>query len=243
MFFLNRTRQAKRRPRSMLLERLESRELLSVAPIYMARQESLVSGAPAVQAILTRAGTTNPSETAAAADSSATPQPTARELLRQRYTAKLSGTYTTGPGRYTDQVMQGYVTTSGSSNQSLNIDMQLRFFTYTDPSEPISGVAALIPRNTSTTGSNLILDLSAPAPTTPGKLPTHFTWTVDPTSGGLYTSAGTLGGGSGTLDIHYRPTGAGRGRVTTMGKAFVVINGLVNADGIFNNLGVMGNRA
>jgi len=222
----------------VLLEALESRDLLSVVPIFMARESrNAANSAASVQAILNRAATS-----VETGNSSTDAQPTARELLRQRYSAKAVGTYTTGPGRFTDQVLQGAVLASGSSNQSLHVDVQLQFFEFTDPTKPVSGVAAVIPRNTSTTGSNLILDLTASPPSSPGKLPTHFTWTVDSSSGGLYTTAGPAGGGQGTLDIHYVPTGVGHGRVTTTGRASVVIQGLVNANGTFSNISGPGNR-
>ncbi len=250
MLFSRQSPEPRRRRRGPLVERLESRDLLSVVPLFMAHRAAVNSG-PSVQAIL--ANSANAAEAAAGNNgtaSTATPQPTARELLRQRYVAKVSGTYTTGPGRYTDQLMQGSVLAAGNSNQSFNMDLQLRYFVFTDPTQPITGVAALIPRNSGTTGSNLILDLTATPPSVPGQLPTHFTWKVDSTSGGLYTNAnssspsssGSFGTGQGTLDIHYAPSGRGRGGVTSKGKVFIIVHGSINADGIFSNIGTLGNR-
>ncbi|MHC5544731.1 hypothetical protein ACYOEI_41390, partial [Singulisphaera rosea] len=165
-----------------------------------------------------------------------TGQPTAQTLRRQAYVAKATGSYGIAPGAYTDQKLQGYVLASGGSNQSLHLDLQMRFFVPKDPTQPATGVATLIPRNAATSGSTLILDLTS-VPDGSGSLPTHYTWTVDSSSGGLYTNGGGFGQGQGTLDIRYL-TGGKRS-----GRASIVIQGQVNASGIFSNLASVGNRS
>jgi hypothetical protein len=168
-------------------------------------------------------------------------QPTPHELLRQRFTAKASGSFVSGPGRFTDQSLQGSIEATGGSSDSLHIDLRMQFFVPNDPTQPVTGVAALIPRNVSTTGSTLILDLTALPRGGSTALPGHFTWTVDGSSGGLYTSAGGFGTGQGTLDVHYGALRNGRGRAFEMGRASVVVQGLVNAGGIFSDVGGPGN--
>lgn len=219
-----RSRGSAKRRRGLQLERLEGRDLLSVVPIFMAQHGRAVASAnDAAVSALAGAGDT-------------TGQPTPRTLHRQAYMAKFSGTYGIAPGAYTDQKLQGYVFATGGSNQSLHLELQMRFFIPKDPTQPATGVATLLPRNAATTGSTLILDLTS-VPNGSGSLPTHYTWTVDSSSGGLYTNGGGFGQGQGTLDIRYL-TGGRRS-----GRASIVIQGQVNASGIFSNIASLGNRS
>lgn len=231
----NRTERAARRRAGLAVERLEARGLLSVVPIFMARGHLAAHDPPA---LLTSISASDPGTLAAAAG-----QPTPHELARQHFVSKASGSFVTGPGRYSNQALQAYINASGGSTHSLHVDVQVRYFVPTDPTQPITGVATLIPRNVSTTGSTLILDLQAPPAAGSTALPGHFTWTVDPTSGGLYTNAGGFGMGQGTLDVHYVAGGKRPGRVFSAGRAFLVLHGLINADGIFSDVGGSGNSS
>jgi hypothetical protein len=223
----DRDRRIRRRRLSPAVERLETVELMSVVPIYMAHQ-------------MGHSRTVSPLAPAAIT-SSETGQPTPHELARQRFVANANGPFVTGPGRFTDQLLQGSIEASGTSNQSLNLVLRMGFFVPTDPTRPTTGVAALIPRNVSTTGSTLILDLTAAPGSGTNALPTHFTWTVDPSSGGLYTNAAGLGMGQGTLDVHYRPGGKGTRRAFPAGRAAVVVKGMINTGGVFSDIGGHGN--
>jgi hypothetical protein len=211
------------------VEPLESRGLLSVVPIFMAREHGVSRGVPALLS----------SQQAPDGATSAS-VPTPHELRREHYSAKAAGPFVTGPGRYTDQALQVSISAFGGSTHSFHVGINLRYFVPRDPARPITGVAAIIPRNASTSGSTLVLDLRAEPTGALSALPSHFTWTVDSSSGGIYTSAGTFGTGQGTLDIHYVSGGRRPGRAFSSGKAFLVLNGLVNADGIFNVLGGQG---
>jgi hypothetical protein len=171
-----------------------------------------------------------------------TGQPTAHELARQRYVANAGGPFLTGPGRFTDQLLQGSIEASGGSNQSLNLVVRMAFFVPRDPTQPTTGVATLIPRNVSTTGSTLILDLTAATGSEKNGVPTHFTWTVDPTSGGLYSNAGGFGEGQGTLDIRYRFGGKPARPNFPAGHATVAIKGLINTGSVFSDVGGLGNK-
>jgi hypothetical protein len=214
------------RPGGLRIELLERRDLLSVIPILetLAHQANLRTRA-SVQV--------GPAQT-----SESTAQPTPHEVARERFIAKLSGQYVTGPGRFTDQSLQALVLGTGGSNQALRMQMQLRFYMPTDPSQPTTGQAALFDKNVANTGSALILDLTAAPQAGSAGLPTSFTWTVDGSSGGLWTNAV----GQGTLQVHYVRGGKLPRRANGAGRAYLVFQGAVNTTMVGNDLGAPGNR-
>lgn len=181
--------------------------------------------------------------TATAPTTAASAQLTPAETAREQYVTRLKGSYTVGQGRTTDQAAQIFSSGYGGSNQSFHVNSLLRIQIPADKSKPATGVIGLIPWNTSTTGSNLFLDLTAVPGSEFHGLPTQFTWTVDPSSGGIYQSVGPYGTGSGTLTIRYFGGGAGRGAVFHTGQLQIGIQGLINTSGISNVLGVRGNVA
>src|SRR5262249_20915741 len=85
----------------------------------------------------------------------------------------------------------------------------------------------------------LLLDLTAdPAQRFQG-LPTHFTWTVNGASGGVWTAAT----GEGTLDVHYTVTGGTRGEFPR-GKVTIVVQGrVVTNHGLALNTSLPGSRS
>lgn len=169
-------------------------------------------------------------------------QPTRHELLREHFVAKLAGPYTTGPGRFTDQALQGFILGSGGSNQSLRLFLQMRFFVPIDGAQPTTGLAVLLDKTSSTTGNALVLDLTSTPGSGSNSLPGHFTWTVDPASGGLYSTAGGFGMGQGTLDVHYAPSNKASRKGIGTGNSYVVINGLINTAGGLTDVTMLGNR-
>ena len=180
-----------------------------------------------------------------AADAPTTPVPTAHELIRETYHAGLRGSYNVGPGRFTNQSAQVSSIGAGGSNQSFHLDYQMRIVIPKDPTASTTGVIALFPWNVATTGTVLILDLTAD-PTSVSSatgLPTHYTWTVDPASGGIYSNAGGYGTGSGTLDMSFSHPVKGRGAVSQTGQVAIKIAGLINTGGVFNVIGNVGNIA
>lgn len=168
--------------------------------------------------------------------------PTPHELARQTYVGKFLGSYTLGVGRTSGEARQIYTLGSGTTNQALHGQYQMRVSIPTNPTVPTTGVIALFPTNVATTGSTLILDLTADPTSLVRGLPTHYTWSVDPGSAGLYTNGGGYGTGQGTLDIHFLNPRRGPAPATQSGKTTVVIHGLINVAGVFNDLGVPGNR-
>ena len=206
------------------VERLEVREVPYAS--------SLLTGSATMANLL--ASTSRSSETAVPqVILTEAPQPTARELARQRFTAKFSGEYVVGPGRYTNQAAQFFISGGGLSSFFRKGDVQIGVFTPVDPTQPTTGIAALIDKNASNSGNVLVLDLEGDA----GSLdsagrPTHFTWTVNGSSGGSFSDAT----GSGTLDIHYWAGGRLHTRVPRAGKAAVVFQGLVDTNGVTNIL-------
>jgi hypothetical protein len=222
------------RRRVLRVEGLETRELLSLTPfLYRSvavHQHSTANlSAASIQADAATGGSiTMP-----------TGQPTPQELARQRLSAKLSGTYQMGPGRFTSQAAQVLILAVGNSNTTLHVNIQMAIFT---PSDPVNGAtlaeANLSSRNVGSSGSTLDLLTTTATNLDALGVPTHYTWTVGPSSGGLYSNAT----GGGTIDIDLIPNRKAPRGATSAGRAFVVIQGSVNTSGIFNDLAAPGNR-
>jgi hypothetical protein len=205
------------------LEGLEDRRLLS----YYGRL---------VQVPMAQVGSVSASQVGGNTSDLGPPSP--QEAARERFVARLAGTFETAPGRYQKQPLQGLVLTTGGSNQSLHLQSQMQFFTYTDPTLPPNGQIYMATKNVGNTGNQLILDLTADPTALAHGLPTHFTWTVDGTSGGVWQSAT----GQGTLNISYTVTGQTRGFLH--GKAIVTAQGqIVTNHGLTSNLALPGSRS
>ena len=227
------------RRRVFQVERLETRDLLTFTLVHQG-----MSFSPAVLSAIQAADAARLAESQAPpASPTGTGIPSAHELVRQSYIGKFVGSYTVGSGRFSDQASQIYTLGSGTSNQSLHGQYQMRVTLPKDPKANIGGVIALFGTNVATTGSTLILDLTADPNSRVRGLPTHYTWSVSPSSGGLYTNAGGFGEGQGTLDIHFLPGGKRSPSVLQTGRTTVVIKGLINVGGVFNDLGVPGSIA
>lgn len=209
-------RKSDRQRRHVQLEPLEARELMSLAPYLYA--------AAAAQSPARTSSTSTPTHVVTLA---ATPQ----ELARERFTASYTGQVLFGRGRTTDQLSQAFFVGPMTSSAFLHGNLAMSLFTPADPTQPVAGQAALIVRNVSNSGNELILDLQG-SPSAGTSPPTHLTWTVNNSSGGTFTNAT----GQGTVDIHYRrftrPTAAG----AQAAVATVIFHGLVNTTGINNVL-------
>ena len=106
----------------------------------------------------------------------------------------------------------------------------MALFNPVDPTQPITGEAALIVKNVANTGNLLALTLHGdPQPGDHG-LPTRLTWTVDDNSGGNYTGAT----GQGTAQIVYFPAGKLPKRAFGAGRFGIVFRGEVATVGVFN---------
>jgi hypothetical protein len=205
-----------KRPFDPRLERLEVREVLT-SPTLLAGPIRQAGAAVAALAAL------DPTPGA----------PTRREKLREAFSARFKGDFTTGPGRFTDQASQTYMFGGGNSNMFLHADIQLGYFTYKDASKPASGLAALIVKDVGNTGNELDLDLVGdPSSLDRRGRYTRFNWTVADSSGGAYTGAT----GQGTLRLIYMPGGKFTRRAFGGGTAGVVIQGSVYTNGINNIL-------
>jgi hypothetical protein len=158
--------------------------------------------------------------------------PTAHEMARTAFGARFQGSYTTGPGRLTNQALLTYFKGGGTSNQFFHGDALIVINTPSDSSQPVTGTAQLFDKNVATTGSALVLDLRGSAPASPLKPPTQLTWTVDSSSGGAYTNAT----GQGTLDLIYFPGGKRPARALQAGTAGAVFQGQVTTTGVGNIL-------
>lgn len=166
--------------------------------------------------------------------------PTQHEIARETLVAKQVGEYIVGPPRFTNQSFQIALKTSGGSNQSFHMNLLGAIYMPKTPGDPITGVVSLLPKNVAETGSVAVLDLVGDPNSLDHGLPTHFTWTSDPNSGGVYLNGGGFGIGYGTLDIHYTASGKLRQRATGGGNATIVVQGLIDTGGVFSPIQVVG---
>jgi hypothetical protein len=158
-------------------------------------------------------------------------------LLYRPFVARFQGAYIVGPPRTSSQVSQTYGYGGGISSAFLHADLQMAFFTPTDPGQPIFGQAVMMLKDVGNTGNELALDLTA----VPGAVdrrgrPTQFTWTVNGASGGSFTA----GEGSGTARVLYSPgqyPGQGHLRnVLGSGHFGIIFQGSLGTTNLFNIL-------
>jgi hypothetical protein len=158
--------------------------------------------------------------------------PTAHERAREAFSARFQGPFVTGPGRFKDRSLLIHVSGGGTSNQFFHGNAIIQINVPKDPAQPVTGFAQLFAKNVATTGTTLVLDLTGTAPADPSQRPGHLTWTVDASSGGLYTAAT----GQGTLDLIYFPGGNIPSRAFQAGDAGAVFQGQINTTGTGNLL-------
>lgn len=256
----NRRKQARLKPS---VEGLETRDLMSVAPLL----GNLSSAAATQNAAFVAAE--NRSQYLASIPSRATtvqigphgitpfqtaigqaleelyppgsPQPTPHEIVRQTLIAKFTGSYILGPPRFTNQAFQIAIKGSGGSNQSFHNSILMGSFIPRSLTKgTISGVASIMPKNIAETGSMLVLDLTGNPNYLFHGLPTHYTWTADSNSGGIYLAGAGFNIGTGTLDIHFIPNGKLRSRAFGGGKVQIVVQGIINTGGVFSDIQIPG---
>lgn len=204
-----------RRGRVLETERLEPRALL--ATHSLANPAVLAMATPEVSAALT------------------TPEPTAREIARQHYSGVFQGSYLIGPGQYTNQAATIRIEASGHSNQSYNANMQMILLTPRDHvNGTTTGAANVAARNVATSGTSLIINITAPPPTSRGGLPTSGTWTVSGGSGGAYSAVGPFGEGSGTVTMRYIANGKVPKGARGAGRVLVLLQGQIYSSGVTN---------
>jgi hypothetical protein len=221
------------------LESLEGRELLTFTLIHQAN----ITGPRTLAGLASRA-----SALAKASGSASTPQTgdttgtlTPHEVRRQSFVARFKGDYLVGPGRTTDQAAQLTSLGYGGGNQSFHWWSNMRIVLPKDPNAPVTGVIYIVSWNVGTSGTQLFLDLTGDPSSEVHGLPTHYTWTVDPASSGIYSGAAGYGTGQGTLDIKFFPEGRAQAPASQKGQLQFSVNGLIDTSGNFNVLGVLGN--
>jgi hypothetical protein len=154
-----------------------------------------------------------------------TPKP--GELKRQRFSARYEGPYSVVPGRTTTQAIQTLIQGTGTANTMLHSDIQIRLVTPKDSSLPIGGVSTIFDRNINS-NTALGLDLAAPQQDVDsGGRPNHIpTVTIDVNaSSGVYVEAYATG----TINIHYIPSGKRTAGVLSQGTAIVTIHAQIYA--------------
>jgi hypothetical protein len=210
MSFPSRRNRGRQRRVRLSIEGLETRNLLTLSPVLLAVSPIFHQALPAQTDGLTP-----------------------REMVRERFTATFSGQFTQGPGRFTSQASQIFVSGGGLSSAFRHGDLQLALFIPKDPSAAVTGEAFLIVKNVSNSGNLLDLDLqTTPQQLDPNGRPTLLTWTVGGSSGGTFNGAT----GSGTLEIRYRPFGRANRRGVSAGGANVLFHGQINTIGVGNVL-------
>jgi hypothetical protein len=227
--------RTRRSRRDLYAEPLEARDV----PTVLAHPLALH---PAAAVLTPHQGVTNVSQgitgsPTAPPASDAGGLPTSHEVSRQRFIGKFKGDYIIGPGRYTDQAAALSSLGYGGSNRTLHLLSNMRLVLPTDANQPSTGQIYMAGRDVATTGSALVLDLTGVAGSDFRGFPTRYTWTVDPASGGVYTSAS----GEGTFDLTYFRSSPGPQPGMVHGQLQFTINGFVNVAGIFHNTGLLGN--
>ena len=183
--------RSSRRRRGLGIERLETREVLSTYAGVLARGQIVAErqALATTEALASQShtGVATPSVTSAAVNAST---PTPREIRRQTFVAKFKGVYFVGPPQFTDESQRIFFNVSGGSNQIFTANGLVVINTPSSGSQPTTRATAnLFGRDIATTGSDLILDLSAAPLGNPRALPTHLTWTIHGASAGTYSLA------------------------------------------------------
>jgi hypothetical protein len=237
----------KRRETAPRLELLEARELLTFSLVHHAKL-----AAPGTLATLAQraalqaqaagsAGIGDHATPPPTVDASGTPTP--HEIRRESFVGRFKGNYTIGPGRTSAQSLQLSALGYGGSNQSFHLWTNMRITVPTDPSLPPTGVIYIISWNVGTTGTQLFLDLKAlPGSTRVNGIPTQYTWTVDPSSSGIYANVAGYGTGTGTMNVQFFRPSPAKPPGTLQGQMNFAINGLIDVSGDFNVIGVLGNK-
>jgi hypothetical protein len=204
----------------LVIEWLEARELLT-APTLLAGHTAPVNLGWLAAQSGARAETLPPHN------------PTPHELARERFSARFSGSFVSGPGRFTDQALQTFIKGGGTSNAFLHGNLQMSVYTPVDSTGQTTGLAALIVKNVSNTGNVVVLDLMGDTQSLDRSgRPTRLNWTVDGASGGTFSNAT----GQGTLQILYQPGGKLPARALSAGSAGVIFRGSIETNGVTNIL-------
>jgi hypothetical protein len=224
------------------IERLETREVLSTYAAVLARGQIIAARqALATTEALASQGPASNATPALTTGSATASTPTPRTLRRAVFVAKFKGVYFVGPPQFTDESQRIFLNVSGGSNQILRANALVVINTPASGSLPTTRATAnIFGRDIATTGSNLVLDLSAPPLGNPRSLPTHLTWTINGASAGTYALASMPADpnnpGSplpGTLDISFHPTRrGGPGGAFSMGTATLVFRGSIFTTGV-----------
>jgi hypothetical protein len=175
-----------------------------------------------------------------------TPQPTNRELIREAVSANFKGTYTSGPGRFSDQAMTINLVAYGGANFSFHTNLTGVLYTPVNPatSSPV-GIITLFPRNILTSSAQLTYDLTATASDKHG-LPSVLTAVTDQgQSGGFALSSGPSPGGpntsyTGIVNIHFFPESSSHG--FSSGQFDLTVRAIQYTSGTINPIAVLGNR-
>jgi hypothetical protein len=175
-----------------------------------------------------------------------TPQPTNRELIRQAVSANFKGTYTSGPGRFSDQAMTINLVAFGGANFSFHTNLTGVLYTPVNPatSSPV-GIITLFPRNVLTSSAQLTYDLTATASDKFG-LPSVLTAVTDQgQSGGFALSSGPSPGSpnasyTGIVNIHFFPERSSHG--FSSGQFDLTLRAIQYTSGTLNPIAVPGNR-
>jgi hypothetical protein len=154
---------------------------------------------------------------------------TRRQLRRERFSARLKGTYTIGAGRTSTEANQIYIAAAGGANTMRHVDIQMLIIIPKDPTATISGVSTIFDRNINT-NTQLGLDIYAsPQNVDRAGRPDNFP-TITPDvniSSGSYVDPY----GQGVVTIRYIPNGNQTPGVISQGTAIVTIHAQIYSAG------------
>jgi hypothetical protein len=229
------------------VDRLESRDMMSVIPILLAEDQNLPA-MPSLAELSAKAeggGAVSAASSGSTSTATVTNQfvapppnavPTPQELKREEFTFKFTGKYQIGPPRFENQSMTIYFKGVGTSTYFLHGDDQVGIVVDKDPTIPASGNSTSYDRNNNTNAAFSFDLIGVPGAVDKQGRPTQFTISTDVNaSAGLFDEATS----SGLLTIHYQP-GIQQHKGYKQGTATVTISGLAYTLGTVSNLGVLG---
>lgn len=152
--------------------------------------------------------------------------PTRREQRRETFWALFTnGTYSIGPGRFSNEASHTYLRAMGTSNQMLHNAMQFAFVQSKDLTRPPTGQMSIQDKNLSTGNQLAFIAVAEPGSIDPKGRPTRFLiYAKDINQSSAFYDQGTA---VGTIDIRYFPQKRNRQGTFETGRFKMVVRAQV----------------